>query len=67
MTPAQALTLNPSTFRTAIERRVVELSRVLHALTTERTILEGELRLLRAEQKSTLEVKATLMKWQISL
>lgn len=67
MTPAQIISLNPTAFTDTLARRVAELSDLLHSLTTERAILEGELRLLRAGHKSTLEVKAVLMTRDISI
>ena len=67
MTPAQVIALNPTVFRETLEHRVAELSDLLHALTTERAILEGELRLLRAGHKSSLEVKASLLTREISV
>jgi hypothetical protein len=67
MTPAQVIALNPTAFGESLARRVAELSDLLHSLTTERSILEGELRLLRAGHKSALEVKAVLMTRGISM
>jgi len=67
MTPAQVIGLNPTVFKQTLEHRVAELSDLLHVLTTERALLEGELRLLRAGQKSSLEVKAALLTWEISV
>ena len=67
MTPAQIISLNPTAFVETLARRVAELSDLLHSLTTERAILEGELRLLRAGYKSSLEVKAVLMARDISI
>ena len=60
MTAAQVIALNPTDFKETLERRVAELSDLLHTLTTERAILQSELRLLRAGHKSSLEVKAAL-------
>jgi hypothetical protein len=48
MTAAQVIALNPTDFKETLERRVAELSDLLHTLTTERAILQSELRLLRA-------------------
>lgn len=59
MTPAHVIALNPSGLKSALEGRVVELSDLLHRLTTEKAILQEELRLLRAG-KSAVEVKAAL-------
>jgi hypothetical protein len=67
MTPAQFITLNPIAFRETLERRVDELEDRVHTLTTELTILQRELRLLRAGHKSSLEVKAVLMAQEISV
>jgi hypothetical protein len=67
MTPAQAIALNPTAFKETLESRVAELSALLHTLTTELTILQSELRLLRAGHKSSLEVKAVLMTREIDL
>ena len=65
MTEAQVIALNPTAFKETLERRVVELSDLLHTLTTELAILQSELRLLRAGHKSSLEVKAVLMTREI--
>ena len=65
--PTQIVALNPTVFKETLEHRVAELSDLLHALTTERAILVGELRLLRAGHKSSLEVKAALLSWEISV
>ena len=67
MTPAQVVALNPTAFRETLERRVLELSDLLHALTTERAILQAELRLLRGGHKSALEVKGALMRRDIAV
>ena len=67
MTAAQVIALNPTDFKETLERRVVELSDLLHTLTTERAILQSELRLLRAGHKSPLEVKAALATREISV
>ena len=67
MTPAQVIPLNPTTFPPILERRVAELSDLLHTLTRERAILQGELRLLRAGHKSSLEVKAALIAQEVSV
>jgi hypothetical protein len=67
MTAAQVIALNPTAFKETLERRVVELSDLLHALTTEMAILQSELRLLRAGHKSSLEVKAALITRDISV
>ena len=67
MTAAQVVALNPTAFKETLERRVAELSDLLHALTTERAILQSELRLLRAGHKSSLEVKAALIRQSISV
>ena len=67
MTAAQVIALNPSAFKETLERRVVELSDLLHTLTTELAILQSELRLLRAGHKSSLEVKAALITRDISV
>jgi hypothetical protein len=67
VTPAQVVGLNPTVFKQTLEHRVAELSDLLRALTTERTILESELRLLRAGHKSSLEVKHALLTWEISV
>ena len=65
MTAAQVIALNPTAFKETLERRVAELSDLLHTLTTELAILQSELRLLRAGHKSALEVKAVLMTREI--
>lgn len=65
MTAAQVIALNPTAFKETLECRVVELSDLLHTLTTELAILQSELRLLRAGYKSSLEVKAVLMTREI--
>jgi hypothetical protein len=67
MTAAQVVALNPTAFKETLERRVAELSDLLHTLTTERAILQSELRFLRAGHKSSLEVKAALMAREISV
>ena len=67
VTPAQVVALNPTAFKETLARRVAELSDLLHSLTRERTILEDELRLLRAGHKSVLEVKAVLIAREISI
>ena len=67
MTAAQVIALNPTDFKETLERRVVELSDLLHTLTTERAILQSELRLLRAGHKSPREVKAALATREISV
>jgi hypothetical protein len=67
MTPAQFIALNPAVFTETLERRVHELSDLLHTLTTEKAILQGELRLLRAGHKSSLEVKGALVARNISV
>jgi hypothetical protein len=67
MTAAQVIALNPTAFKETLERRVVELSDLLHVLTTELAILQTELRLLRAGHKSSLEVKAALITRDISV
>jgi hypothetical protein len=67
MTPAQVIALNPIDLKEALERRAAELSDLLHALTTERAILSGELRLLRAGQKSAVEIRAALIARHISI
>jgi hypothetical protein len=67
MTAAQVIALNPTAFKETLERRVAELSDLLHTQTTERAILQSELRLLRAGYKSALEVKAALMAREISM
>jgi hypothetical protein len=59
MTPAHVSALNPNGLRTALEARVVELSDLLHRLTTEKAILQEELRFLRVG-KSAADVKAAL-------
>ena len=51
----------------ALERRIAELSEQLHAMTTERSILADELRLMRAGQKSAAEITATLAMRRISM
>jgi hypothetical protein len=67
MTAAQVVALNPTAFEETLERRVAELSDLLHTLTTERAILQSELRLLRAGHKSSLEVKAALIRQNMSV
>ena len=67
MTAAQVISLNPTVFKETLERRVADLSDLLHTLTTELAILHGELRLLRAGHKSSLEVKAALATRGISV
>jgi hypothetical protein len=67
MTAAQVIALNPTAFKETLERRVAELSDLLHTLTTERAILQSELRLLRAGHKSLVEVKAALTAREISV
>ena len=67
MTAAQVIALNPTAFKETLESRVAELSDLLHTLTTELTILQSELRLLRAGHKSSLEVKAALMTLEMSV
>lgn len=67
VTPAQVIALNPTVFRDTLECRVAELSDLLHVLTTERAVLEHELRLLRGGYKSSLEVKAALLTQGISV
>ena len=67
MTAAQVVAINPTAFKETLERRVAELSDLLHTLTTERAILQSELRLLRAGHKSSLEVKAALIRQHISV
>ena len=67
MTPARVIALNPTAFTETLAHRVAELSDLLHSLTTERAILQGELRLLRAGHKSTSEVEAVLMRKGISI
>jgi hypothetical protein len=67
MTSAQVIALNPTVFKETLERRVADLSDLLHTLTTELAILQDELRLLRAGHKSSLEVKAALMTREISV
>jgi hypothetical protein len=67
MTAAQVVALNPTAFKETLECRVAELSDLLHTLTTERAILQSELRLLRAGHKSSLEVKAALMTREMSV
>jgi hypothetical protein len=77
MTQAQVIALNPTAFKETLERRVAELSdliarpgplpRPFDTLATERAILEEELRLLRAGQKSALEVKVALVTREISI
>jgi hypothetical protein len=67
MTAAQVIALNPTDFKETLERRVAELSDLLHTLTTERAILQSELRLLRAGHKSSLEVKAALTAREIAV
>jgi len=59
MTAAHVIALNPIGLKTALEARVAELSALLHRLTTEKTILQEELRFLRGG-KSAMEVKAAL-------
>jgi hypothetical protein len=56
-----------SALASALERRISELSEQLHAMTTERSILAGELRLMRAGQKSAAEITATLAMRRISM
>ncbi len=65
MTAAQVIALNPTAFKETLERRVTELSDLLHTVTTELAILQSELRLLRAGHKSSLEVKVVLMTREI--
>jgi hypothetical protein len=65
--PTPAIELDPSALTVALERRIAELSERLHALTTERSILADELRLLRAGQKSAVGIKATLAMRRISM
>ena len=65
MTTAQVIALNPTRFKEMLERRVAELSDLLHTLTAELAILQNELRLLRAGHKSSLEVKAVLITREI--
>jgi hypothetical protein len=67
MTAAQVIALSPTAFKETLERRVAELSDLLHTLTTERAILQSELRLLRAGHKSSLEVRAALTTRKISV
>lgn len=67
MTAAQVIALNPTDFKETLERRVADLSDLLHTLTTERAILQSELRLLRAGHKSSLEVKAALTAREIAV
>ena len=65
--PTPATSLDPSALTAALERRIAELSERLHAMTTERSILADELRLLRAGQKSAVEITATLATRRISM
>ena len=65
--PIPAIQLDPSALTAALERRLAELSEGLHAMTTERSILADELRLLRAGQKSAVEITATLATRGISM
>ena len=77
LTPAQVIALNPTAFKATLERRVAELSDLIarpgplpghfDTLATERAILAEELRLLRAGQKSALEVKVALVTREISV
>jgi hypothetical protein len=67
MTPDQFVALDPTAFKETLERRADELSGLLHTLTTERAILQSELRLLRAGHKSSLEVKSALTARGISV
>jgi hypothetical protein len=67
MTPAQVIALNPTAFRQTLEDRVAELSGLLHVLAAELAILQSELPLLRSGHKSSLEVKAALMTWEMSV
>ena len=77
MTQAQVIALNPTAFKETLERRVAELSDLIarpgpvpgpfDSLATDRAILEEELRLLRAGQKSALEVKVALVTLQIAV
>ena len=67
MTAAQVIALNPNAFKETLERRVADLSDLLHTLTTERAILQSELRLLRAGHKTSVEVKAALAAREISV
>jgi hypothetical protein len=67
VTAAQVIALNPTAFKETLERRLAELSDLLHTLTTERAILQSELRLLRAGHKSSLEVKAALIARKVSV
>ena len=62
-----ATELDPSVLAISIERRIAELSEQLHAMTTERSILADELRLMRAGQKSAAEITATLAMRRISM
>jgi hypothetical protein len=65
--PTPAIPLDPSALTAALERRIAELSERLHAMTTERSILADELRLLRAGQKSAAEITATLAACRLSM
>ncbi len=67
MPPAPVIALNPSAIKETLERRAAELSDLLDALTTDLTIWQSELRLLRAGHKSSPEVKPALMTREISL
>lgn len=62
-----AIGLDPGPLIATLEHRVAELSARLHAMMTERSILGDELRLLRAGQKSAVEVTAALAARQISI
>ena len=62
-----ATELPTSALASALERRIAELSEQLHAMTTERSILADELRLMRAGQKSAAEITATLAMRRISM
>jgi hypothetical protein len=66
-TSIPAISLDPSALTAALERRIAELSEHLHAMTTERSILADELRLLRAGQKPAVEIMATLATRRISM
>lgn len=64
---APAIGLDPGALIATLEHRVAELSTRLHAMTTERALLGDELRLLRAGQKSAVEVTAALAARRMSI
>lgn len=61
MTAAQAIALNPTAVKQTLEKRVAELSDLLHTLATVLAILRSDFDSQRAWHKSSLEATTAPM------